>query len=83
MFVELWKRRQAILVWEWDMERDDQEEQPRPEFEAEVRTRRINPVTKFPEPYLPSWSKFGRVTLTNSFVLFLVTFNYINLKDCF
>ena len=24
LFVELWKRRQAILVWEWDMERDDQ-----------------------------------------------------------
>ena len=89
LFVELWKRRQSILVWEWDLEMDDQEEQPRPEFEvgisirkvcwhpfslsqAEVKTRRINPVTKFPEPYLPGWSKFGRVVLTNSFVLFLV-----------
>ena len=36
LFVELWKRRQSILVWEWDLEMDDQEEQPRPEFEAEV-----------------------------------------------
>ena len=34
--MELWKRRQSILVWEWDLEMDDQEEQPRPEFEAEV-----------------------------------------------
>ena len=34
MFMELWKRRQAVMVWEWDLEMDDQEEQTRPEFEA-------------------------------------------------
>ena len=73
LFVELWKRRQAVLAWEWDLEMDDQEEQTRPEFEAEVQTRRINPVTKFPEPYIPGWSKFGRVAFTNAFVAFLVS----------
>ena len=90
LFVEIWQRRQSILAWEWDLEMDDQEEQPRPEFEvctdhmsifpislmttlqAEVRTRRINPVTKFPEAYLSGYSKFGRIALTTSFVLFLV-----------
>lgn len=36
LFVELWKRRQSILVWEWDLEMDDQEEQPRPEFEVGI-----------------------------------------------
>ena len=61
-----------MLAWEWDLETDDQEEQPRPEFEAEVRTRRINPVTKFPEPYQSTFSKFGRITITTSFVIFLV-----------
>ena len=39
----------------------------------QVTTRRINPVTKFPEAYLPGYSKFGRIALTTSFVLFLVT----------
>ena len=71
--MELWKRRQAVLAWEWDLEMDDQEEQTRPEFEAEVQTRRINPVTKFPEPYIPGWNKFGRVAFTNAFVAFLVS----------
>ena len=41
-------------------------------LQAEVRTRRINPVTKFPEAYLSGYSKFGRIALTTSFVLFLV-----------
>ena len=34
MFMELWKCRQAVMVWEWDLEMDDQEEQTRPEFEV-------------------------------------------------
>lgn len=62
-----------MLAWEWDLEMDDQEEQTRPEFEAEVQTRRINPVTKFPEPFIPGWNKLGRVAFTNAFVAFLVS----------
>ena len=41
LFVELWKRRQSILVWEWDLEMDDQEEQPRPEFEVLISFVRL------------------------------------------
>ena len=36
-------------------------------------------MTKFPEAYLPGYSKFGRIALTTSFVLFLVT-SYLCLK---
>lgn len=72
LFMELWKRRQSVLVWEWDLASDDQEEQTRPEFEASVRTRRINPVTKHVEPFLPGWSKVGRLAFTTSFVIFLL-----------
>ena len=36
LFMELWKRRQAVLVWEWDLQMDEQEEQTRPEFEASI-----------------------------------------------
>ena len=34
LFVELWKRRQAMVAWKWDLEMDDAEEQTRPEFEV-------------------------------------------------
>ena len=34
VFMELWKRRQSVMVWEWDLEMDEQEEQTRPEFEV-------------------------------------------------
>ena len=88
VFMEMWKRRQSVLVWEWDLEMDEQEEQTRPEFEvsnpglkltknsflpqANVKTTRINPVTKHPEPFLSGWNKAGRLIFTSSFVVFLV-----------
>ena len=41
-------------------------------LQANVKTTRINPVTKHPEPFLSSWDKAGRLVFTNSFVVFLV-----------
>ncbi|XP_020291334.1 anoctamin-4 isoform X2 [Pseudomyrmex gracilis] len=71
-FLELWKRRQAVIVWEWDLQNADYDEEPRPEFEATVKTYRINPVTKEREPYLPNWSKAIRMTVTGSMVFFMI-----------
>ena len=34
VFMEMWKRKQSVMVWEWDLEMDEQEEQTRPEFEV-------------------------------------------------
>ncbi|XP_039313689.1 anoctamin-4 isoform X4 [Solenopsis invicta] len=73
-FLELWKRRQAVLVWEWDLQNADYNEEPRPEFETSVKTFRINPVTKEKEPYLPVWSKFIRNLATGSIVFFMGRF---------
>ena len=39
-FLEMWKRRQAILKWEWDLTDDEDVEEIRPEFEANVKSRR-------------------------------------------
>ena len=39
-FLEMWKRRQAILKWEWDLSDDEDVEEIRPEFEANVKSRR-------------------------------------------
>nr|XP_012220988.1 PREDICTED: anoctamin-4 isoform X1 [Linepithema humile] len=71
-FLELWKRRQAVIVWEWDLQNADYDEEPRPEFETSVKTFRTNPVTKEKEPYLPIWSKAIRYLATGSMVFFMI-----------
>ena len=71
-FLELWKRKQAVICWEWDLTNFEEEEQMRPEFESTVKTTRINPVTQKPEPYMPGLVKLKRVVFTNTFVVFMV-----------
>ncbi|CAL7951750.1 unnamed protein product [Xylocopa violacea] len=71
-FLELWKRRQAVIVWEWDLQNAENDEEPRPEFETTVKTFRINPVTREREPYLPLWSKALRFCATGSMVFFMI-----------
>lgn len=46
LFLELWKRYQAQLEYEWDtVEFLEQEEPSRPEYEAKCIYERKNPVT--------------------------------------
>ncbi|XP_069684912.1 anoctamin-5 isoform X2 [Periplaneta americana] len=71
-FLELWKRRQAVIVWEWDLQNVEDDEDPRPEFETSVKTFRVNPVTMEKEPYLPTWSKVWRFMATTSAVMFMM-----------
>jgi Calcium-activated chloride channel len=37
-FHEFWKRQEALITWEWDLETDDSEEETRPEFEVVINT---------------------------------------------
>ncbi len=47
LFLEFWKRYQAELEHDWDtVEFLQQEEQPRPEYEAKCIYERVNPVTR-------------------------------------
>ncbi|RXN01371.1 hypothetical protein EOD39_6987 [Acipenser ruthenus] len=47
LFLEFWKRYQAELEYEWDTATFlEQEEQPRPEYEAKCIHKRVNPVTQ-------------------------------------
>lgn len=71
-FLELWKRKQSVLVWEWDLQNIENEEDMRPEFETTVKTFRINPVTREKEPYMPTWTRAVRFVATSSAVLFMV-----------
>ena len=72
-FLEMWKRKQAVIAWEWDLTNFEEEEQMRPEYEASVKTTRINPVTQTHEPYMPAWIKFKKLVFTNIFVIFMLT----------
>ena len=42
----MWKRRQAEIEYEWDVEDFEEEETVRPEYEASVTRRRLNPINK-------------------------------------
>uniref|UniRef100_A0A6Q2ZJE4 Anoctamin n=1 Tax=Esox lucius TaxID=8010 RepID=A0A6Q2ZJE4_ESOLU len=47
LFLEFWKRYQAELEYDWDtVEFLEQEEQPRPEYEAKCNYDRVNPITQ-------------------------------------
>ncbi|CAF4888233.1 unnamed protein product [Pieris macdunnoughi] len=72
-FLELWKRKQSVLRWEWDLGGVDQDEDIRPEFETSVKTFRTNPVTREKEPFLAPWQKTMRYVATSSAVLFMIT----------
>ncbi|XP_062845579.1 anoctamin-5b isoform X1 [Trichomycterus rosablanca] len=73
LFLELWKRRQARLEYEWDLvdfEEEQQQLQIRPEFELKCTNRRPNRVTQELEPYLPVSSKCARFCFSAATVLF-------------
>ncbi|XP_039298885.1 anoctamin-4 isoform X1 [Nilaparvata lugens] len=72
MFLELWKRKQAVIAWEWDLQNVEEDEEPRPEYEASVKTFRTNPVTRQKEPYIPTWNKALRIFVTGSTVTFMI-----------
>ncbi|KAG7260364.1 hypothetical protein CRUP_009427 [Coryphaenoides rupestris] len=74
LFLEFWKRYQAELEYEWDtVEFLEQEEQPRPEYEAKCVHERINPITRTKErvPYT-ACGRCIRVSLGIGTVLFWI-----------
>lgn len=74
-FLEMWKRKQAIIVWEWDLQNIDEDEENRPEFDTTATNFRTNPVTKEREPYIPTWTKAFRYFVTASVVTLMVKFH--------
>ncbi|XP_015208423.1 anoctamin-6 [Lepisosteus oculatus] len=74
LFLEFWKRYQAELEYEWDTtEFLEQEEHPRPEYEAKCVHERLNPITKVKEmvPYT-TCGKCMRVTCGIGTVFFWI-----------
>uniref|UniRef100_UPI00398F4CD8 anoctamin-5 isoform X2 n=1 Tax=Pristiophorus japonicus TaxID=55135 RepID=UPI00398F4CD8 len=75
LFLELWKRRQAKLEYEWDLvdfEEEQQQLQIRPEYETKCTHYRRNPVTQELEPYIPVSNQAIRSCLSGATVLFWI-----------
>ncbi|XP_060931935.1 anoctamin-5 [Limanda limanda] len=76
LFLELWKRRQARLEYEWDLvdfEEEQQQLQLRPEYETKCSKRKLNRITQEMEPYLPITSKCARLCLSGATVIFWIS----------
>ncbi|XP_037087144.1 anoctamin-5-like isoform X2 [Pollicipes pollicipes] len=72
MFLEFWKRRQAVIAWEWDLANYEDEEDARPEFEVKATSFRINPVSKEEEPYMTASSKVWRTLASGTIIIFML-----------
>lgn len=61
-----------MIIWEWDLQNVEADQEARPEFETSVKTFRINPVTREREPYMPTWTRAIKFAITGSAVFFMV-----------
>lgn len=73
LFLEFWKRKQAVLAYHWHMMHfEDVEEQFRPEFVATAPTLRKDPVTGKVVPYIPKMTRYQRFAGVGSVVSFMI-----------
>ncbi|CAF1156581.1 unnamed protein product [Adineta ricciae] len=75
-FMEFWKRRQAVLQYDWDSINFEEHLEPiRPEFEIKAKKKgeqRINPVTGIKEPYISTKKRIPFYAIAFAVVLFMV-----------
>jgi len=73
LFLELWKRRQFKLNYEWSLaDYDASYEVIRPEYGGAVRRKRVNPVTRKEEPFLSAKGKCLRSSISGVTIVFSV-----------
>ncbi|XP_063303296.1 anoctamin-4 isoform X1 [Pelobates fuscus] len=74
VFLEFWKRRRAVIAYDWDLiDWEEEEEEIRPQFEAKYsKKERINPVSGKPEPYQAFTDKCSRLIVSASGIFFMI-----------
>ena len=74
LFLEVWKRTQVRLSYEWGVHNLLEEyEPPRPQFLLSVKRTRANPVTDKHEPYIPRLTRYRRNTGGLGVIFFMAT----------
>uniref|UniRef100_A0A0N4Z324 Anoctamin n=1 Tax=Parastrongyloides trichosuri TaxID=131310 RepID=A0A0N4Z324_PARTI len=73
LFLEGWKRFHSEIAYKWGMlDFEVEDETMRPDFQSKIKTKRINPVSKEEEPWLPTKEKVFRWFCSGMTVLFFV-----------
>ncbi|XP_075456791.1 anoctamin-4 isoform X2 [Ascaphus truei] len=74
VFLEFWKRRRAVIAYDWDLiDWEEEEEEIRPQFEAKYsKKERLNPISGKPEPYQAFADKCSRLVVSASGIFFMI-----------
>ncbi|XP_032893782.1 anoctamin-4 isoform X2 [Amblyraja radiata] len=74
VFLEFWKRRKAVIAYDWDLiEWEEEEEEIRPQFEAKYsKEERVNPISGKAEPYQAFSDKCSRIIVSASGIFFMI-----------
>ena len=74
VFIDLWKRKQSSLQFEWDtVDFDKSDENVRPQYEQDVKHRKLNVITGQVEPYVKWYQRFISCFVSASTVILMVT----------
>ncbi|XP_068912483.1 anoctamin-4-like isoform X2 [Tenebrio molitor] len=71
VFLELWRREEAMLQIRWNLRHIETDCSLRPEYEEKTPYRRISPITGTLEPYTPKKILCYRYAITSSAILLL------------
>ncbi|KAJ7329954.1 hypothetical protein JRQ81_016128 [Phrynocephalus forsythii] len=74
VFLEFWKRRRAVIAYDWDLiDWEEEEEEIRPQFEAKYsKKERMNPISGKAEPYQAFADKCSRIIVSASGIFFMI-----------
>ncbi|XP_052794757.1 anoctamin-4-like isoform X2 [Mya arenaria] len=70
IFLEVWKRKQSELAYQWDVDQFEENEPDRPEFYG--TKERIDPVTNEVDWYYPFKKRAWKICLSTGTLLFMV-----------